>query len=290
MQKIAGVVILFHPDITEVTRNIKSYIGFVEVMYIIDNTDPNNAALQIQDALTNISGKVIYIRNNQNEGIGKALNKAALLAVENGYNWLLTMDQDSWFKEEQLEQYRINAAKLIAEISSLAVLSPSFKQPVKLNITDITYQEVDATITSGSLIQLNTWKEIGGYNEDFFIDEVDHEYCYRAKQHGYKIIAFENIYLEHALGKETITGYFGFIAKSKRIIHAPFRLYFMVRNYLLVREKYQAIFPSEFKIRNQQLFTTIKNNLLFEGNFFKNFQSIIKAYRDFRNKRNNNNF
>ena len=57
-------------------------------------------------------------------------------------------------------------------------------------------------ITSGSLINTSIFSEIGGYNEKLFIDEVDHEYCYRIKMLGYSVLQLENILLNHTLGRQ----------------------------------------------------------------------------------------
>lgn len=283
MNKVAGVVILYHPDVPATLNNIRSYAEFTGALYVIDNTGNNNAAGVLQKELQNISNRIVYLPNNKNEGIGKPLNSAAAMAIQNGYSWLLTMDQDSWFKNDQLDIYREEFEKLFLHDASVAVVSPRYKS--NKAVAGVTYREVTAAITSGSLIQLGIWQKTGGYNESLFIDEVDHEYCYRAKSMGYKVINFENILLEHTIGKEKVSGYFGVFAKRPRVLHSAGRLYFIIRNYLYVRKKYKDIYPEEFKGRDKQVLTTLKNNLLFGGAFFKNLSSIIKGYNDYRNNR-----
>ena len=111
-----------------------------------------------------------------------------------------------------------------------------------------------------------------GYDEKLFIDEVDHEYCYRCILNGFRIIRFEHIFFEHFIGKSFFSGYFGLIAKRYRIIHSPIRVYFMVRNYLFVKKKYSSYFKSEFKQRDTEVLVSIKNNLFFSGKFFDHFK------------------
>lgn len=283
MQKIAGIVILYNPNIEEVLKNITTYLHFVDVLYVYDNTISNSQfnSTHLKTAFTTHSSKIVYNTNYINEGIGKPLNWAANLCLQNGFKWLLTMDQDTWFKADQIALFKLNIEQNLLFDESIAVLAPSFKTNNSTPPSDvIKYNEAISAITSGSLIQLHIWKKIGGFNEVFFIDEVDNEYCYRAKKMGFKIIVFNNIFIEHEIGKIKKVGYFGIFAKKNRVLHNPFRLYFMLRNYLVVRKLYQHLYKDEFKVRDKQIITTIKNNLLFGGSFIKNLSSIIRALKD----------
>lgn len=278
--EIAAVVVLYHPDLEMVKRNINSYLSFVSRLYIVDNT-PGVSAVR-PDFITD-EKKIHYIANGKNEGVAAALNTGASLAVEAEYRWLLTMDQDSFFEEGQAEKYFSAFKQNFENDDSVAVVAPSHFVAEK-DAGD-SYMPEMAVITSGSLINLAIWKEIGGYDLRLFIDEVDHEYCYRAKTKGYSVFRFPSIYLNHKLGEKKEAGYAGSIAKSKRTIHSPKRVYFMVRNYLYVRKKYKSAFPAEFKTRDKMLQTAIKNNILFSGNFFQNISSVIKGYRDFKSNK-----
>ena len=162
-------------------------------------------------------------------------------------------------------------------------MAPSYvKNTVSADISSSNFINVNAVITSGALLNLDIWKKLGGFDQKLFIDEVDHEYCYRAKQQGFEIKQFKNIYFEHQFGKSKIAGYFGLIAKKSRIIHSPVRVYFMVRNYLYIRKKYKAGLQKEFQKRDSEVLNFLKNNLFFSGNFFKNFTSIAKGYLDYK--------
>ena len=45
----------------------------------------------------------------------------------------------------------------------------------------------DMLMSSGMMIDLSKIKDIGFFKEEFFIDEVDLEFCYRAIKKGYKV-------------------------------------------------------------------------------------------------------
>ncbi len=280
---IAAVVVLYYPGEEEVSRNIKSYLPFVNLLVVVDNTD-SEPGKNIGDNLMSLDKSVRYIANKKNEGIGYALNKAASIALQEGYSWLLTMDQDSFFDADQPEKYFSFFQNNLADKKDIAVIAP-LHSPGNLSNDPNSYSEAIAVITSGSLIQLETWKEIGGYNEKLFIDEVDHEYCYRVKEKGYKVIQVNNVVLNHQLGVKKSGAYLGAIARRNRTIHSPQRVYFMVRNYLYVRKNYRKLFRDEFRKRDRMMLVALKNNLFFSGHFIAAVKSIIKGFRDFR-KRN----
>jgi rhamnosyltransferase len=141
---------------------------------------------------------------------------------------------------------------------------------------------VTTVITSGSLMQLSLWNEAGGFCEKLFIDEVDHEYCYRLIEKGNTIVQFLNIFFNHRLGTTITGGYLGAVATKERVIHSPRRVYFMVRNYLYVRKLYRKLFPAEFKRRDRELMNRIKNNLFFSGHFWKNVKQVLAGYRHYK--------
>ena len=277
---IAAVVVLYYPEEEEIFRNIKSYLPFVNLLVVVDNTD-SEPGKNIGDNLMSLDKSIQYISNKRNEGIGSALNKAASIALQEGYLWLLTMDQDSFFDANQSEKYFSFFLNNFADKKDIAVIAP-LHSPGNLSNDPNSYSETIAVITSGSLIQLDTWREMGGYNEKLFIDEVDHEYCYRAKEKGYKVIQMNNVVLNNQLGIKKSGAYLGAIARRNRTIHSPQRVYFMVRNYLYVRSKYRKLFPREFHNRDRMLLVALKNNLFFSGHFIAAVKNIIKGFRDFR--------
>lgn len=279
MKEIAGVVVLYYPDENTIIRNISSYLSWVDVLYVVDNS--GTGEMDFHGKITGLDSSIIYLKNLHNEGIAAALNKGAELAFESGHRWLLTMDQDSYFDESEITHYFSAFEKYFLHKVTTAVIVPSFTNKSELIIDKYAFSEVKGFITSGSLMNLNVWKESGGFDEKLFIDEVDYEYGYRVQKMNYKIVRFTNIYFNHELGHKREGAYLGMLSNRKRTIHSPERVYFMVRNYLYVRKKYKNLFPEEFKERDGQLLVSLKNNLFFSGRFWPNAKCVIKGCYDF---------
>jgi rhamnosyltransferase len=95
---ICGGVVLLNPS-EEVLTNICSYIDQVDRVFIVDNSDTVNPSFQERSKhFPNMK----IIRSVGNRGIAVALNELAGKALERGYDFLLTMDQDSMVPEQMI--------------------------------------------------------------------------------------------------------------------------------------------------------------------------------------------
>jgi rhamnosyltransferase len=274
---VSGVVILYYPNEKEIVRNINSYIDYLNTLIVFDNS---NCDQEFIESIKSISSKIVFISNRQNEGIAKPLNKA-LKIIEGKTEWLLTMDQDSYFENMYATAYFDSFAHLFSYSDNIAIVCPNHSND-RERVINTVYRTVVHAITSGSIVNIEICRKLNGFEEKLFIDYVDFEYCYRCIVGGYKIIQFDNIYLNHSLGTEKQAGYFSVVKKSGRTIHSPFRIYFMVRNFLYVSGKYKRLLPEELKQRKKELFVTLKNNLLFSGKFFKVWVAAAKGYLHFK--------
>jgi rhamnosyltransferase len=234
--KIATLVILYQPK-AELIYNIHSYINEVEKLYVVDNSEKVNADIRKELEISGFNFE--YISNQRNLGIALALNQGAAAALNDGFDWLLTMDQDSHFYDNSF----FNAVRNFKDNSKVALFSPAYTHFLNFTSQDSEYMDAEKSITSGSLINLSVWKSVAGFQDDLFIDEVDIEYCLRVRKKGYRIILFEHIYLIHEVGRryKTRSPFTG--KEFDRSEHMPFRYYYISRNILYVNFKYLLCFP-----------------------------------------------
>lgn len=270
--KIAGVVVWYNPSIDYI-ENIKSYISYVDKIYVYDNSEYSNMHLLLE--LSKYKEKIEYIQTGENKGIAFSLNYTAKLAINEGYEWLLTMDQDSYFFKESFSEYLFYLKD--NKEDKIGILAPIYIYKGKKNTLETANKKIDVVITSGNLVNLKIWDKLDGFNEKLFIDEVDHEYCYRLKEKKYEIIQVSKVILEHSLGKTCIKNII-FGIKINYTEHSPFRKYYIWRNRLYVRERYQ-------QIRRKYSLFLIKDfiKILFlEAERKEKLKSVWKAYKDFK--------
>ncbi len=265
---IAGVVILYHPDIQQLSDNILTYFKGLKQLYVYDNSETKT--IGIEEALFKLDPSIQYHYFNTNEGIAKRLNQAIEQALVDQYDFLLTMDQDSSFEVGDFDKYK------------LAIHSSSLDNVAQFGVNcqpDFTFpkeqpEEALTLITSGSVLNLSSIKNIGLFNEDLFIDFVDADFSYRVIQNGYKNVMFSNILLNHALGKLVEGRSLVNFKKTLRIIHAPIRVYYIVRNglYLLFKSRGLTSVMKKDVIRCIKI---IKNDLIYNPQLFSVYKNLF---------------
>jgi rhamnosyltransferase len=271
---IAGVVILYHPDIEQLSDNIQTYLNGLKQLYVYDNSESKTPGLE--EALLKINPSIQYHYFNANEGIAKRLNQAIAQATSNQYDYLLTMDQDSSFKDGDFDKYKLSIQSSgDSNVAQFGVnCQPDFTLPKDEP------EEALTLITSGSILNVSLAKHIGPFNEDLFIDFVDAEFSYRVIQNGYTNLMFSNIVLNHALGTLVEGRGLGNFKKSMRIIHAPTRVFYIVRNGLYLLFKAQGL-TSSMKKDVIRCIKIIKNDLIYNPELlavYKNLFSGISAF------------
>ena len=230
--KIPATVIWYNPD-DENIKNIRTYIDYVEKLYIIDNSKENNKKLA--DSLNNL--KTEYIYNDKNLGIAKALNLACEKAANDNFEWLLTMDQDSSFDSNSIKSYFRTFEKMTK--NNVGIISPRhiLKNDIDKFSDDKESIEIDHVMTSGNLLNLKIWEEIGKFDENLFIDEVDSEICFRIIESGYKVIQLNKIRMFHELGNLEKRNFF--TRKISVLNHNHIRKYYIMRNKFYMLKKYK---------------------------------------------------
>ncbi len=268
MERIAGVVVLYNPDDGYID-NIKTYLDDIDLLYVIDNSDCKNEIPE--------SKKINYIFNNENIGVAKALNMACSKAIKEKYNWILTMDQDTKFKSgviNRMKDYIKNN-----DYSKDGILVPWHNTKLDIikskDVIDYPLQ----VMTSGNLVNLNIYKEIGGYNEDFFIDGIDIEYCLRLKKHGYRIVRFNDVEIDHDLGD---IEYHRFLGKTFLCTnHNYLRQYYIARNYRYIRKEYYDIAPEYCEVLTH-LKLRIFRIIMFEKDKYRKIRNIFRGVKDYK--------
>lgn len=266
--QMAAVVVVFHPD-DLVPERMATYSAVGKLM-VYCNSVLTTACKQ---TLLQQFPQLIFLNHEgRNMGIGKALNAAATLALHQGYEYLLTMDQDSDFGD-QFSAFAQAALHQFHTHAPAALIGPLYgSAPAKA----VRYQPATLLITSGCIHRLHWWQKAGGYLEDWLIDEVDHEFGYRLQKLGARLYQDQEVRLTHQLGKAVQA------ADHTRVVYGPLRTFFSVRNYLSLRSKYGADFPDDFKMRNRIQRRQYLNNVLYSGQAWPVLQAIAAGWMAYR--------
>ena len=238
---ICCLIITYYPD-----ENLYSLIDIiadqVNKIIIVDNNSQGNALdiiLRISD-----NDKVQIIRNSQNIGIAKGLNQGLLLAIDQKYAWVLTFDQDSKpfnnIVETISEVYSLYPDNNIIGAIGINYDNKNSKDNYR-RFGNLNYCVKDYLITSGCLLSTNAFLKIGGFREDFFIDNVDMEYSLRLKKYGRISLLTKKTGMDHKAGQPIKKKLFGLTVISSN--HNRNRRYFMARNNMVLTKEYAFSFP-----------------------------------------------
>jgi rhamnosyltransferase len=271
--KIAGITILYYPD-ESLVSNILSYLNQIEVLYIIDNSDEPNKNI-INDLRSN--NKILLIENKGNKGIAAALNKAALKAIDDNYDLLLTMDQDSVVSDNYVNNMldEFEKDEKIGILSPFVIHAANPREPQSSRL-----EKVMVAMTSGCIIRLSAYLKVGGFLEKLFIDYVDNEFCLRMISSGYKVFQLNSVSIYHKLG--STEGKQFIYRKVFPTNHSPIRWYYRTRNRLYVYKKYRHIYPHYVRFDVKVFLKDFFKILLYESNKIKKLTMIIRGYLDYK--------
>ncbi len=255
--QICAVVVTHHPD-AELPARVTRLLAQLGAVVIVDNGS-RNAAL---DVLRELSARprITVVFNPDNLGVARALNIGIERARGLGFGWMLLMDQDSAI-EEAMTRTLIDVRASFPDASRLAVIGAGFGNdadprpnppPARSQARDDPrddpgddpgdeargreWEEVESVITSGSLIAAATHAAIGPFREDFFIDYVDIEYCFRARAMGYRVIKTRRPLMVHAIGAPSRHRVLW--TRKWTTNHSADRRYYMARNDTVMLREY----------------------------------------------------
>ena len=271
---ICAVVVLYNPR-EECYDNLLTYAHLVDKVYIVDNSDVVFYSKEVlKNRLQNVS--FMLLSSGINVGIAEALDMALHQAHRDGYKWLLTMDQDGSFDTLEFEKILqcINCGDNGTVLLKAPLHTSKTLHEEKSNLCHL--EKVDIVMTSGNLVHIVNALKIGGYDKKLFIDEVDHEFCLRGQLFGYDTLVFSSIYVNHQLGQLMKIG-----NKSYRI-YPPTRVYYMLRNYLYLRDKYKVYKPLLFKKRTKFLKSFFFQHLLYSPQRVKCFYMLLRGWYDYK--------
>lgn len=282
--RIAAGITVYEPDIERLKENISSTLSQAEHLYLVDNASKDISEIKL---LYSKHEKVTIIENSENSGIATALNQMCDAAFSDGFDFIMTLDQDSLPESDIIEKY----TPFLGNIE-IALLTPKFVDDNEPDIISSTSEKetefIERCNTSASLVRLSVFKEVGGFDTRMFIDCVDFDYCTVLLENGYKILRVNTAILHHRLGEAKEVRFFMPIGKLLGIKklqkpfftynHSPLRTYYYARNIRFYAYKHKDFI--DLKVEKRVYIKWLVLKLGFEKQKFKKLKAIIKGKKD----------
>lgn len=281
MCKVAAIIVSYNPD-SNLFDSINLLLNQVEKVIIVDNGSKEKYVKYIKSINED---KIEIILNKENLGIATALNIGIRKALENGYEWILTMDQDSKASPDMVKKmFNVYNSINREERKDILSIFPNFVderiQSIEENSNMNSYEYVDADITSGNLLRKEVFEKVGFFDDSLFIDLVDTDFCMRLNEKGIKMIKIRDAVLYHSLGEsKTIKGILGSFNTSN---HSALRRYYMTRNRFYIWEKYKGL--NSFTLnRDKKLFKKeFVKIILGEKDKVNKIKMVLRGYKDYK--------
>jgi rhamnosyltransferase len=244
MHDCCAVLVTYNPDLSVLKQALSAAALQVDKIYLVDNGSNVSSSTFFAD-----QEKVEKISLPRNLGIAAGFNIGIRRAANDGYRYVLLLDQDSISPEGMVRRYVETHEQLKRAGVRVAATGPRYRDRRTGHTSKFVRYKwfrnayagsskapsmvaADFLISSGSFYQVSIFTEVGPFEERLFIDHVDTEWFHRAKSLGFHAFGLWDVILEHAIGERSIRLWIG--RWRQQPIHKPFRLYYIVRNSLLI--------------------------------------------------------
>jgi rhamnosyltransferase len=237
---VCAVIVTFHPDRDVLMDLVKSVAPQVQAAVVVDN-DSHPALIQGVEDFAALLPQVA------NVGLATAQNIGIAWARDEGHTHVLLLDHDSAPDEVMVAELVRVSCDLAREGRKVAAVGPTFHDPreprespfkrIGFPLSHKVWCEgessvrCDFLISSGALIPIAVLDDVGDMNDDLFVDNVDLEWSFRARDRGYELHGVCAATMGHRLGDDRRAVLFG---ARVTVIHSPVRLYYMMRNRTLL--------------------------------------------------------
>lgn len=242
---VCAVIVTYQPDPAALIGLLDAVVPQVGAVVVVDNASDRAWKQALNDKVA--ARGAVVLHQPHNRGLAAAQNIGIDWARLNGFLHVLLLDQDSE-PERGMVASLLAALKMLSVEHRVAAVGPRFHDAREHR--DAPFVRVgfpfnrkvwcargtrtiacDFLISSGALIPMEVLDRIGPMDAGLFIDNVDLEWSFRARAHGFVLHGVCEATMQHRLGDARRPLPFGV---GQIVVHGPVRLYYMMRNRLLL--------------------------------------------------------
>ena len=230
---VVAIIVSYNPEIERITDNVRAVAGQVGCVVIYDNCSRNREEVAGLGGIESCS--VTF--NDANGGLPVSLNAGCRLALESGARYALLLDQDSIVSDGMV------ASLLCCMQPGVGIASPQIVDRNKREgfAPSEAVVPIKRVITSGALVSLEAWENVGGFDERIFVDWADYEFCANMRAHGYEIVRDNRTMILHEMGRREYAFTLPTLKGGRpfyRTNHSASRLKDKARSWAIVEAKY----------------------------------------------------
>lgn len=256
MSLVSAVVVTYQPEPDLLYQVLASCLKQVSDLVVVDNgSDELRLSIIRGWQASSEIGCFDLLELGDNFGVATAQNKGVAWAKKHACNFVLLLDQDSIPDAAMVVALQGGLADLSARGVSVAAVGPRLvdrrtgnSSPfVEISWFGISRKScskntermllTDFLVSSGMLVPISVFEQVGLPEEGLFIDNVDMEWCFRARSKGFFLYGVCDAVMQHSVGDQVFR-----IGPATLHRHNPLRQYYIMRNRLaLYRRSYTPI-------------------------------------------------
>ncbi len=290
---LASVTVTYNPDLAVLERQLRG-LPPTTMKVVVDNaSDPvmNDGLRGVVEACD-----AFLLQNPSNDGLPAAQNRGCRYAHDTNpaCRYLLLLDQDSEPEPGGVERLLQRYSDAATQHGGLCCIGPrlvdagtglqhGFHQirgwrwlrhyPAKDTHALIPVANLNG---SGTLMPYALFEQLGGLEEDFFIDHVDTEWAFRVLAAGYGLYGVSDVSFQHRMGHKSLRfWWFGWRVWPYR---TPLRHFYLFRNAArLLRRSYVPIVWKVWAVA--KLAVTISVHVLVDPARMQQVRAMLKGLR-----------
>jgi rhamnosyltransferase len=261
-------------------RCVGSVRGQVDEIVIVDNGSGPETIAELRKLNSGQGLQVIF--NPINLGIAGALNQGVRRAKEHGHRWVLTLDHDSEATPGMVAKL-LEGHAVLGGLAGIVAATPwdrhaeSFLRPPPGEDDRGDLVEIQTALSSGCLIELGIFDEIGLFDESLFLYYVDSDFFFRVKKSGRRIYLCLTAILLHSEGHK----------QRKRFLwrqvqtdgYGPEARYYLTRNAFYILGRYRDEHDYCAKVK-RRLVTDLAKVLFVEDDRLRKLRFIFRGVLD----------
>lgn len=281
MSKVVAITVTYYPQTEVFLPLLNQLLIQANQVIVVDNT-PKHSNTDLTEMIEGTTNQAHckLIRLGENMGIAKALNEGCKHALSLGADFILLSDQDSLPSENMVRElcraYRVltNSGLRVGAVGPTytdlhtgltypfqAQLPGRFFYGHKAPTIDLPNVEALTLITSGTLIPAKVYIDVGPMREDFFIDQVDIEWCHRARSKGYRLFGSGWATMYQRMGEAHLRVWY--LQWRLESAYSPLRIYYRLRNFVVLLKL--DFIDWRWKIRSSWYFLGLMYSHVFFG-------------------------
>ncbi len=253
---VIGIVVSYEPEPERFFQVLDAAAPQLSGLLVIDNSESDQGRADSAKCCAQVAAQFHTQLHTMgaNLGLSAAYNAGIAKALEQGATHVLLLDQDSIVGSGMVAALLQGLMPSVATLSALNRSQPpitvgpwyvdelSGRRSVVLRskrfmvgydpapAVPVNPMPTEMLISSGSLIPVSAFVELGELDADLFIDHIDTDWALRVHRAGHWMAIIPQASMTHQLGDRVLRIWLG----RQRLlpVHSPIRLYYTFRNSL----------------------------------------------------------